>query len=493
MSDVLVAASRARIVACTLSLMLALAACTSMNGLEPRASLQEPDKLAAGESLANFPTGDGLWPRTDWWRSFNDPQLDALIVESIAGSPSVKVAEARVRKAMALADAADAVSAPLVSGRLTMTEQRFSEHDVYPPPFAGTWNSQNRAALNFNYEFDFWGKNRALFEGALGQAKAAEADAFAARLMLSLAVSHAYVQLQRSFLQLDIAELAVTQREQIFALTKQRYDAGLDAKTSVQQAESALAETRQQLAAIKEVMALSRNRLAALSGHGPDRMLRLARPKLEPVGAVVPMQLHAGLIGRRPDIVAQRWRVEAAAKDIVVAKAQFYPDVNLMAFLGLQSIGLAHFVQTGSAVAGIGPAIDLPLFDGGRLRANLAVRDSDYDIAVEQYNQTLVEALQEVVDQLTSLRSLEEQGAQQQVALARSQEAYQLATLRYRKGLGSYLEVLSFGARVLAQQAQTADLDMRKLDTSIGLIKALGGGYEATAIIFSRANPDSLP
>ena len=167
------------------------------------------------------------------------------------------------------------------------------------------------------------------------------------------------------------------------------------------------------------------------------------------------------------------------ARDIASAKAQFYPNVNLVAFVGLQSLGAAEPAGRRERHGWArDPAITLPIFDAGRLRANLAGKDADYDIAVEQYNQTLADAMRDVVDQLASFRSVDAQRAQQQQALATTREAYDLALLRYREGLGNYLQVLSAEQPLLAQQSLDADLRARELELSINLVRALGGGYE---------------
>jgi NodT family efflux transporter outer membrane factor (OMF) lipoprotein len=188
--------------------------------------------------------------------------------------------------------------------------------------------------------------------------------------------------------------------------------------------------------------------------------------------------LPADLLGRRPDIAAQRLRIEAAGADIDVAKASFYPNVSLSAYAGLQSLGLSQFLSAGSAIAGVGPALSLPIFDGGRLRANLRGKQADYDAAVEQYNGAIVEALHQVADELASMRSIEVQREEQRQALASAQAAYELALVRYREGLGNYLQVLSAETPLLAQRSFGADLDARERVVSVNLIRALGGGYE---------------
>src|ERR1700674_3676660 len=461
-------------------LLSALAAgCASMNGLSTHASLTDPQTLAADESLAGTPQSPAVWPRADWWKRFNDPQLDQLIDKALAGSPTLRVAAARLRAALAFTQAAKSALYPRVDGAAQITRERFPEHGLIPPPFACDWDTQAQLEAALSYELDFWGKNRAAYASALGQAGAAEVDAFAAQLALSASIAQAYVQLQRAYLQLDVAEQTLAERGQIYQLTQERFAAGIDSRLAVKQAESALPAMREQIAQWQETIALTRNQLAALLGQGPDRGLAIARPAADALAAVeIPPNLPAELIGRRPDIVAQRWRVEAARQDIAVAKAEFYPNVNLSAFIGLQSIGLSNLLHASTGTLGAGPAVTLPIFDAGRLRGNLADRNAEYDAAVELYNQTLVDALRDVVDQLVSFRSLEEQRTQHALADATAREAYDLALQRYREGVGNYLEVLAAESQLLAQQSLDADLRARRLNLSINLARALGGGFE---------------
>jgi NodT family efflux transporter outer membrane factor (OMF) lipoprotein len=462
-------------------LMPALSGCVSPKGLFTQSSRTAANSLAADKSLANARLSPAAWPRIDWWRQFNDPQLDQLMDEALAGSPTLRVAEARVRRALAFTQLTKAALYPQVNGSAAITRERFPEHALIPPPFAGQWETQAQLEATLNYEVDLWGKNRAAYDSALGAAKATEVDGFAARLALSVNVAQTYVQLKRAYLQLDVAAKTLKEREQVYNLTLERYNAGLDTKLAVKQTEAAVPATREQIAQLEEAIGLARNELAALLGQGPDRGLAIARPAANALGpAEIPSLLPAQLLGRRPDIVAQRWRVEAARKDIDFAKAQFYPNVNLAAFIGLQSIGLPGFLQAESRTLGAGPAVTLPIFDGGRLRGNLAGKNADYDVAVELYNQTLVESLRDVVDQLTSLRSLTEQRTQQRRAQAAAREAYDLALMRYREGLGNYLEVLTAEARLLVEDSVDVDLQARELSLAISLTRALGGGFEDT-------------
>lgn len=457
------------------------AGCASTQGLSTQASLADAGHLAARETLLGVDTSNAAWPSADWWTAFNDPQLNQLIDEALRDSPSLRIAAARTRKALAFADVSNAAMSPQINASYSSTRQLISEHGAIPPPLAGTWDTLNQLQGTLNWDLDFWGRNRAAYDSALGEAKATEVDAHAARLALSVSIAQAYVQLERAYLQLDVAENMLKQREQIFSLTRERNSVGLDTRIDLNQAESALPATREQIIRLNEVLQLTRNEIAALMGQGPDRGNAIQRPNAVISGPItLPSTLPAELLGRRPDLIASRLRAEAAQKNIAVAKAEFYPNVNLLAFVGFQGLGASDFLTAGSRMAGVGPAVSLPIFDGGRLRANLAGKYADYDIAAEQYNQALANAMRDVADQVVAFRSIEQQGAEQKMALATAQEAYDLARLRFREGIGNYLQVLSAESALLAQQSLDIDLRTRQLQVSINLTRALGGGFSTT-------------
>jgi NodT family efflux transporter outer membrane factor (OMF) lipoprotein len=461
-----------------LAVALVAAGCASTGGLAPQAKVDKPAQLAAQRSLADTHVSDAAWPTRDWWKQFDDPQLDQLMDEALAGSPSLRLAAARTRKALGLAAATGAALVPNVTGSGSSTRERFTDNGLTPPPFGGQWATVNDLQATLNWEIDFWGKNRAAYESALGEAKAAQVDADAAQLALSTNVALAYVQLARAYAQLDVSQALLKERESVYALTRERNAAGIDTRMEVKQAEAALPATREQIAQLDETIAVTRNQLAALLGQGPDRGLAIARPALRAARSIeLPSALPAELLGRRPDIVAQRQRIEAARQGIAAARAQFYPNINLTAFVGWQAIAPANLLAAASRTLGAGPAFTLPIFEGGQLRGNLASKNADYDIAVEQYNQTLADAMREVVDELAAWRSVDERRAQQKQALAAAQEAYDLALLRYREGIGNYLQVLSAEAPLLAQQSLDVDMQARAQSIAINLTRALGGGF----------------
>jgi len=456
--------------------VVAAAGCASDKGLEPRSALVDPAALEAQRSL-----GEGTaaaWPELDWWKRFGDPQLDRLVEEGLAGSPNVRLARARVDQALGTAQVAHGPLGPQVGVGGQVDRTRFSENYIFPPPIGGSTFTTTQLALNASYNLDLWGKNRAAYEAALGRSRAAQAEAFAARLVLSSAIAGTYVQLARGYEQLDIAQRTLEDRVQVQSLTSDRVRAGLDSKLELKQVETSIPAARARIAQTEEEIALARNQLAALLGRGPDRGLTIERPELHVASVALPSRVAADLLGRRPDIVASRLRAEAASRSIDSAKADFYPDINLTAQVGVQSVTLSKLLEGGSAVPSVAAAIRLPILDGGRLRGALAVRDAEYDAAVEQYNQALADSLREVVDQLASMRSVQAQRVEADAALASAEEAYQLALTRYKAGLGSLLQLITVETQVLDQRQLRAELRSRELAVSINLMRALGGGFD---------------
>jgi len=461
-----------------------LAACASTHGLEPRSTVRDPNQLAATRALAQaaVPVHADAWPADDWWTGFGDPQLDRLIEEGLRGAPTLRLAAARVRLAEAEVQAAGARQPPHLNADAEAVRGRFSDNGFLPPPLAGNWDTVVQLEATLSWSIDLWGKDRAAYDQSLGQQRAAELDAAQARLSLSANIAQLYVQLQQAYLELDVARQTLSQRQQIFQLTRDRNAAGLDSRLELKQAEAAVPAARERIEQLEESAAHTRNALAALLGEGPDRALAIVRPAPHPLAAPsLPAVLPAELLGRRPDVLAQRERIEAARRGIDSARADFYPNVNLIAFAGVMDIGPAGFFSWGNRQYGAAPAVTLPLFDGGRRRASLAAQDALYDAEVERYNQTLADALREVIDQLTAMRSLDAQRGEQRTALAAAQEAYDLAVLRYREGVGNYLQVLSAETQLLAQRDLDAELSARGLELSINLIRALGGGLTPAA------------
>ncbi|CAG9180961.1 Outer membrane protein OprM [Cupriavidus laharis] len=468
---------RAGTLALTVMAVAVLAGCAAFGDSHSTQTMTEPGALASSQTL---PAEHGQWPGMDWIDQFQDPQLRALVNEAVKDNPNLQVAFARVEASRAMADVTRSALYPTIGFSADITREIFSQTDLFAgTPLAGRWWNQSHLQASLSYEFDFWGKNRSALEAALSDDRAIEAESQASRLILTTSVARAYARLAALYAQRDVAERAITQRQDLTTLSQQRLAAGLDTQVETTQARGTVAAARTDLQRIDEDIALSRNQIAALLGKGPDRGLAIQKPVLlAHATPTLPDDLTIGLLGRRPDLVAARWRVEASGKEIKVAKAEFLPDITLTGFAGLASLRPEDLFMGISRTMGFGPALHLPIFEGGRLRANLKGKYARYDIAVASYNQTLVDALKETADTMTSIRSVDNQIKTQREALDLAEHAYSLATTRYKAGLGTQLTVLNAESNVLQQRRLATDLQARRLDLQMALMKALGGGYE---------------
>ncbi|MHB8741921.1 MAG: efflux transporter outer membrane subunit [Sulfuricaulis sp.] len=434
--------------------------------------------VTAALSSPDFKRGD--WPQNDWWHMFGDTQLDRLINQALAVNPNVQIAAAHVRLAQQAAAVVHAGDFPQVAADASITREQFSENWLYPPPFAGNSSTEGQIALSASYDFDLWGRNANLYQAQLGQTKTAEAAQAETRLVISATVARAYFQLQSHVARLDIASAMLEQRKSLARLVKVRADAGLETLALVKQTDADVAREEANIIALERAAETDRRAIAMLLDQGPDAAETITTPNSLFEGSFpVPKVLPMDLLARRPDVTAQSWRVQAAAHQIGVAKAGFYPDINIAAALGLQSLKIKNLLDSGSKFSSYGSAIHLPIFEGGQLRANLGAAYAEYDISVEEYRRTLANAAREVADQLAALRAVAQEQERQAQALQDSHEAYRIAQLRYAHGITGYLTVLLAERDVLQQRDVNTQLAEARLQAMLGLIKALGGGYRA--------------
>ena len=449
------------------TVLATLAACANYSGIEPTAKTIDAKPLG----LENAPA---TLPDTDWWKAFNDPQLDALIAQAIANSPNLRATQARLALAQAQMAQRQSNTAPQLGIEADLTHQLFSANTIYPPPFGGAEYDMGTLQLGASWELDFFGKNSSALAAAVGQTRAAEADLLAARGLLAARVARSYFQLVRLEAQLQLAQRTLELRENLKGLVANRLQAGLDTRLELEQSQGALPDVQLQIEQLSEQKELTLNALAALTAQ-PRSALTLQIPAIASVATPKPPQsLPINLLGARSDITAARWRIEAAQKDVQAAKAQFYPNIDLTAYAGFSSIGFNKLLTSNSAQWGVGPAINLPLFDAGRLRAQLSSKTADLDAAVESYNGQVFEAVHEVADQLTSAQALQRQQAQQAAALSSAQRSLQIAQDRYKAGLGTALTALQAELPVLTQQRAATDLSARALDIQVQLLHAVG-------------------
>ena len=458
---------------------LLLSACVTPGSVKPSASLQPTERFGTALSI---PAQGGQWPSLDWPAQIGGSALQQLVDEALADNPGLQVASTRFAAASALAEQTAAAAGPSVGAGFTSIYQRYTENGIVPRALAGKRQSDNQLLLNFSYDFDFWGRHAAELRAVLAQGKVVEAEQYNAKLMLATAVARSYVQLSRDFAQLALVERQRDLRMAANELTTRRIAAGLDPQGDLQSGVQQLENLRAEQSQWQQAISLGRHQLAALLGKGPDRGLTITRPPIAPAMApTLPDNLPLELLGRRPDIVAARWRVEASQGAIDTAQAAFYPNINLTAFAGLSSLGLSNLLKAGSLAAGFGPAIRLPIFEGGALQANLKGRVAEYSGAVDAYNQALTEALHDVADQVEAMRSATQQSAHQQQASKAAGNSVALSSKRQVAGTINRLQVIAAQAVLVQQQRIAIDAELRVTEARLGLIKALGGGFEVGA------------
>lgn len=488
-SDMALSLSSAISRAAMIAGLCVLSAC-AVPDLGPRPQPRLASDVASARSL---PPGTAAWPQQDWWAAYADPQLSRLMTQALVSSPDVAAAAARFARARGLAQQAGAATLPRVDGQASVTMQRQSLNNGFPEEFKTVlprgWNDNAAASIGLDFDLDLWGRNRAALAAATSDARAAEIDMAQARLMLTTAIADAYADLARLHAQRDIAQSAYAIRASTRKLVDDRVRSGLDTRGDLRQAEAGLSSAQSELAAADEAIALRRNQIAALVGAGPDLGLDLVKPAL--VGrfaADLPTDVDTNLIGRRPDIASARARVEAAASRIKVARADFFPALNLSALIGVQSLGVDLIAQRDSIYGNAGPAISLPIFRGGALAGQYRGARGSYDEAVANYDRLVIDAYREVADAVTSRNALLERASFARNALTQSEEAYSIARKRYQGGLSTFLDVLVVEERLLAARRAVAELDMRGFALDISLIRALGGGFVPSAPSKDRIN-----
>jgi NodT family efflux transporter outer membrane factor (OMF) lipoprotein len=456
--------------------LLALAALASGCVLPPKES-PHPDSLVP-ERVGL--TGVAVEPAADaWWNSFQDPQLDRLIRAGLENSPTLAQALARVGEAVAQAQSAGSKLLPSANLDASALYQRAPQNYVIPPPLAGHTFWEAQAGASLGWDLDFWGRQADAVHRAQALAQSAQFDVDNARLLLAGAITQAYVELYREYALADIAARSEAQRQDIVDITRRRVSAGLDTRLELRQAEGQLPQARVAREQAQAAADLAVHQLAVLTGQGADSYALIQRPTFT-VDAVlpVPTALPINLLARRPDVISARFTVQAADAQRLSDKAAFYPDISLRAIAGIGAFGMSNLFQWNARGYGAGPLISLPLFDGGRLRAEYRGSEAQLDGAIAGYNDTVLHAVQQTSDQLTRIDALARERVDQQQTLEANEAAYRLAEERYKAGLASYLTVLSAETQVLIARQTMVDILSSQAVARVTLLLAVGGSFD---------------
>lgn len=452
-----------------------LAACATPGKSPPPLALKAPENLQATQVLAQAPTADA--PDAEWWKAYGDEQLNHLIEHGLETSPTTDIFLARARQAEASVAAARARTLPSVNANISVPYERQSENGLIPPPYAGAWEWQPDARITASYLLDFWGRNRASLAASLSGLRAAHLETEAVRQQLIGQIVAAYIDFAGAHGQKALAQQLVDARQKQLDLTQERVNAGVDTVAELRQAEAALAQSRADFIVRDEDVMGTALKVVALTGDGPDAALSLHAPDIKSPHFGLPTQLPADLLGHRPDVAALREQIEASNQQVNVARAEFYPNINLSAFVGLSSYGIADWLKAGSGIAGVAPAISLPIFDAGARRANLRGREAQRDSAIASYNGILEQALYEVASTLSRMKSVDLQRPELDKAESSAADAWRIARLRYEHGLGNYLNVVIAEAQWIAAARARVDLDAKARNAAATLARAVGGGW----------------
>ncbi|MGL6071383.1 efflux transporter outer membrane subunit [Craterilacuibacter sp.] len=449
--------------------LLLLSACANMKDGQPRAIELTPASYGLDAGARQPVQAQGAW-----WKALQQKELNQLIDHALAAHPSLTLAQARIRQAGANLALTDAGDGPQLDLQASHQRLRISEYGLLPPPLAGNWFSLNQLSLNLSWRLDFWGKTRALLAAANSQQQAARLEAEDSRNWLASAVTAQYFEYMAARHSLQLLQqdqgLLASQLKQAQALVASGIASG-DASDSVLREQQQLA-TRLATANIR--IAQARHALAALTTLPDTQLAGLPLHPL-PQWQLDSSQLSTRALARRPDIMAQQARVEAAASGIKAAKADFYPDVTLGAVAGLQAQNLGDLFSRGALASAITPGFTLPLFHSGALNAALDARSAHYDAAIASYNQTLLAAIQEAADSVSQTQGSQQAYTATRAALVTQARIARRSHSRLASGLIAPSQNINDQRHTLAAALENNEAHARQLQAQTVLLRALAG------------------
>jgi NodT family efflux transporter outer membrane factor (OMF) lipoprotein len=434
----------------------------------------------------SFKEADGQWQqaqpddqtlRGKWWEAFGDSQLNSLEDQLTLSNQDLKVAEARLREARAVVRFNRAAEFPTISVGPSINSIRESANTPYLPSTKSTGDFI--LPFDLSYEVDLWGRVRRTVAASREEAQATAADYATASLSLHAELAIDYFELRSADAQKGVLDDTVKAYTDALQLTQSRFHGGVSPRSDVAQAQTQLDTTRVQDTDVTVARAQYEHAIAILIGKPPAELNLPAAPlDLQP--PAIPVSVPSQLLERRPDIAAGERRMAEANQQIGIARAAYYPTVTLNASAGLEGTSILNWFTWPSRFWAVGPQAVETLFDGGRRHAASENALANYDGTVASYRQTTLTAFQEVEDNLAALRILDGEAQQQQEAVNAAQDSLQLFTNRYKGGVDTYLQVITAQTVTLSNERNNVDILRRRMDASVLLIKALGGGWNVS-------------
>lgn len=427
------------------------------------------------------------WPDSQWWKAYHDPQLNALIDSTLRNSPDMQVAEQRIQLAEAQAKAVEAQDGPEIDFSADVERQRMSAEGLMGPfaltdPAAGTtgpWYTNGTFGLTAGWNLDLWGKNRAEVTARIGVVKAREAEREQTRQLLASGVSRLYWEWQTQAALKTVLTQIETEQKNIIAVDRQLYQNGITSSVEGVETDIDSSKTEQQLNDVSGKMKVIESRLSALT-NAQSTALKLHSTTLPAVESQLPPRLGYSLLARRADLQAAHWYIESSLSSIDAAKAAFYPDVNLMAFLQQDALHLSDLFRHSAQQLGVTAGLTLPIFDSGRLNANLDITKAQSNLTVANYNKAVVDAVNDVARAVSQVATLAQKNQHQQQIEHDAQRVVGLAQARFNAGIIAGSRVSQAKIPALREHCNALILQGQWLDASIQLTSALGGGYHAS-------------
>jgi NodT family efflux transporter outer membrane factor (OMF) lipoprotein len=443
---------------------------------------QPPESFKESDGWKTAQPGDQAL-RGKWWEIFGDPQLNALEEEVTVSNQDLKVAEARFRQARAMIRFNRSAEFPTISTSPSVVNERDSANQAYfPQSLANNGTGSFTLPLDLSYEVDLWGRVRRTVSASREEAQASAADLQTASLSLHAELAVDYFELRSADVQEQLLNDTVKAYTDALQLTQNRFDGGAAPKSDVAQAQTQLDGARVQDTDIIVTRAQYEHAIATLIGKPPAQFSITPAPKTALQLPVIPVGLPASLLERRPDIASGERRVAEANDQIGIARAAFFPSLVLGAEGGFAGTSITNWFNWPSRMWAVGPQMSQTIFDAGRRRAVSEGATANYDGTVASYRQTTLAAFQEVEDNLAALRILEKEAQQQREATTSAEDSLQLFTNRYEGGVDNYLQVITAQTVLLANQRNDIDIERRRMDASVLLVKAVGGGWDASQL-----------
>jgi multidrug efflux system outer membrane protein len=447
-------------------------------------------KPEVGASLpAEWKTDYGPWrvsvprdadPKGAWWKRYGDPQLDALEDKALADSTTLAIAAARLAQARATLNVASAGLLPQVGLGSRVGRSRISANRPltnYNSPNFSTIQNDYQLSLTASYEVDLAGRIQRTIEGAQATAEQSAADLENVRMLLTADLASAYINLRASDIELDVVMRSIALQRRALDLVTSRHDLGAASGLEVTQQQALLDTTLVQVDVLRKQRSQFEHAIATLIGV-PAPAFGIA-PAVQAMNApAVPLGVPSDILERRPDIASAERAVAAANAQIGVISAGYFPSVTLAPSYGYDSRQWSSLFDVPSLVWSVGLAASQTLFDGGRLRNNVAAATANRDAAAASYRRVVLIAMQETEDGITGLAALESATTQAQTAVQTARQALDMATARYEGGATTYLDVITAQQSALTAERQAAQLSGQRLLTSVALVKALGGDWK---------------